>query len=263
MDLRLGSTSLTTGRGDTEKDMNIVEIKDLTKAVTEDKKLFEILNRVTFGIEKESFTTLIGPSGCGKSTLLRILAGLIPATSGTITWEENKKPTIAFVFQTFALFPHLTIEQNVEFGLKMQGVTKNKREKTVKDLLEEVGLVGTEKKYPNELSGGMRQRVGIARALAIEPDLLLMDEPFSALDEFTAENLRKLLLKIWKDRKITILMVTHLISEAIEMSDQIIAMTPRPGTVEEVMENKLDRPRNKRSHEFFTMEDKLQSILKV
>ena len=243
--------------------MNLLTVENISKIIQTDNEFLQVLERVSFELEEGSFTTIIGPSGCGKSTLLRIIAGLIPANSGRLIWEREKKPTVSFVFQSFGLFPFLTVGENIEFGLKMAGVSQHKRASIVKDLIKEVELTGSENKHPNELSGGMKQRVGIARALTMNPDLLLMDEPFSALDEFTAETLRKLLLKIWGERKITILMVTHLISEAIELSDHIITLTPRPGTVEETMKNNLPRPRNKRSQDFFKMEDKLQSILKV
>lgn len=242
--------------------MNILNIDRISKSITEEGKTIDILDQISFEVEQGSFTTLIGPSGCGKSTLLRIIAGVIPATHGNLIWED-KTPPISFVFQGFGLFPYLTVAENIEFGLKMHDVPKTERQKKVKQLIEEVDLVGSENKHPQELSGGMKQRVGIARALAMEPALLLLDEPFSALDEFTADNLRQLLLKIWKGRDFTILMVTHLITEALELSDKIIVLKPRPGAVEKIIENKLDRPRNKRSHEFFKMEDELQKLIRV
>jgi NitT/TauT family transport system ATP-binding protein len=253
--------------------VNLLTVNRLSKIIRTDQELLKILDQIQFELEEQSFTTLIGPSGSGKSTLLRIIAGLIKPTSGGLIWKENdqtpissnrnKKPTISFVFQGFGLFPFLTVRENIEFGLKMKGMSVHKREAAAKNLIAEVELTGFEDKHPNELSGGMKQRVGIARALAMEPELLLLDEPFSALDEFTAENLRKLLLKLWKDRKFTILMVTHLISEAIELSDTVIALTSLPGRVQNIIHNPLHRPRSKRTQEFFKMEDKLQEILKV
>ncbi len=251
----------------------ILQIKDISKTVTIDKLNFlpgepkkeqhlQVLKDISFEIEEGSFTTLIGPSGCGKSTLLRIVAGLVKKDKGELVTDFDQTK-MSFVFQNFALFPYLTVLENVEFGIKMRGVKKDERQKQVKNLIEEVGLAGFEDKHPQELSGGMRQRVGIARALAIEPELLLLDEPFSALDEFTAEKLRKLLLDLWQNRNFTVLMVTHLVREALELSDQIIVLTKRPGTVKKIIDNKLERPRNERSEAFFKMEDQLKGLIEV
>lgn len=227
---------------------------------SEDQKLFA-LEKVSFEVVKGEFFTLIGPSGCGKSTLLRIIAGLTAKTSGQLEWEET--PKLSFVFQNFALLPYLSVFENIEFGLKMAGMGKNERNKKVMELINEIGLAGFEDKHPKELSGGMKQRIGIARALAVEPNMLLLDEPFSSLDEFTAESLRSLLLKLWQKRKMTVIMVTHLIKEALELSDKIVIFTPQPGTVKEVVVDRLQKPRNLRSEEFFKMEDKLKSLIRI
>jgi len=239
----------------------MLKVKEITKIYELETQELTALKKVNFEVKKGEFFVLIGPSGCGKSTLLRIIAGLEKANSGTLDWQEN--PKIGFVFQNFALFPYLTVAQNIEFGLKMSGVEKNIRQKLVGDLIKEVGLSGFEDKHPKELSGGMKQRVGIARALAINPNVLLLDEPFSSLDEFTSENLRSLLLKLWQKRKVTVIMVTHLIKEAIELSDRIAILTPQPGSVKEVIENQLPRPRDLRSQDFFQMEDKLKNLIKI
>jgi NitT/TauT family transport system ATP-binding protein len=216
---------------------------------------------VSFTVPQGQFLCLLGPSGCGKSTLLRIIAGLLVKYNGKITWEKSVR--LGFVFQHFALFPYLRVWENIAFGLKMRGVSEKEQYKIVESLLKEIGLSEVAMKYPRELSGGMRQRVGIARALAIDPDVLLLDEPFSALDEFTAEKLRTLLLEVWQKRKMTVIMVTHLIREAVELSDRIIVMTPAPGKVEADLDVTLARPRNLRSQACFTLEDKLQSIIRV
>lgn len=234
----------------------MLKLNQVSKKFFVDDQQVIALTDVNFEVQKGEFFTIIGPSGCGKSTLLRIIAGLTSPTSGQVSWEE--KPILSFVFQNYGLFPFLSVFENIEFGLKMKG----ERSGIVEDLIKEVGLEGFADKHPKELSGGMKQRVGIARALAISPTVLLLDEPFSSLDEFTAENLRKLLVKIWQRRKITIVMVTHLISEAIELSDKIAVMTGAPGTIEKVVENPLKRPRNLRSKEFFALEDELLGIIK-
>ncbi len=239
----------------------MLKVSNVSKIFEFENQTLTALHDVNFEVENGKFSTLIGPSGCGKSTILRIIAGLEKSTTGVLTWEVQ--PKIGFVFQSFALFPYLSVKENIEFGLKMTGVSDSERRKTVQELTEEIGLTGFENKHPKELSGGMRQRVGIARALAIDPNVLLLDEPFSSLDEFTAESLRSLLLELWKKRKITVIMVTHLIRDAIELSDTILVMTPQPGTLEQVVANELTRPRNLRSEDFFNMEDKLKSLIKV
>jgi NitT/TauT family transport system ATP-binding protein len=236
-------------------------IHNISKNFAVDKDEIVALENISFEVKEEKFTTIIGPSGCGKSTLLRILSGLEKPSFGTIEADKNEK--MGFVFQGFALFPYLTVLENIEFGLKMQGVSKGKRRSISTELVKEVGLSGFESKHPKELSGGMKQRVGIARALAIDPKILLLDEPFSSLDEFTAENLRHLLLEIWQKRKITIVQVTHLIAEAVELSDTIAVLTKGPGRVEKIIENKMKRPRNLRSQEFYKLEDHLTGLIKT
>ncbi len=239
----------------------LLKVSNIKKVFNIEDEEIVALENVNFEVEKGEFFTVIGPSGSGKSTLLRIIGDLTKQTSGELVWEEA--PKLSFVFQNYALFPYLTVKQNIEFGLKMSGVGKNEREKKVKELVAEVGLYGFEDKHPKELSGGMKQRVGIARALAIDPNVLLLDEPFSSLDEFTAESLRALLLDLWQKRGITIIMITHLIREALELSDKIAIISKGPGTIKEILENKLDRPRNMRSEHFFKLEDKLKDLVKV
>ena len=230
----------------------------------EDGKRVETLRNISFGVKPGEFFTILGPSGCGKSTLLRILAGMIQETKGEVTVARPAvKNTLAMVFQSFALFPWLTVYENVEFGLKMKGVQASEREILVSEHIHEIGLRGFEKAYPKDLSGGMKQRVGIARALTLSPQVLLMDEPFSALDAFTADKLRAEVLKLWLKDNITVIMVTHLVDEAVEMSDRVLVMTPRPGKVEHIEIITLPRPRNKRSPEFFAIVDRLLEIVKI
>lgn len=218
-----------------------------------------VLSDINFKVKKGEFVCIVGPSGCGKSTLLRIVSGLVKPTSGEINLESKK---LAMVFQNFALFPWLTVEENVAFGLKMLGSKKSEAEKIVKEQIAAMGLSGVEEKHPKELSGGMRQRVGIARALAINPEVLLLDEPFSALDIFTAKKLRADLLAIWKERKLTILMVSHLVEEAVELADRILVMSANPGKIKETINVDLGRPRNTRSEEFYQHVDGIEKLIK-
>ena len=233
----------------------MLSVKHVSKIFTLDKEKIIALSDVSLDVAKSEFFTIVGPSGSGKSTLLRIIAGLDKATTGDVNWLEE--PKIGFVFQNYALFPYLTVFDNIAFGLKMQGVKKQKQDVVIKELIKEVGLEGFENKHPKELSGGMKQRVGIARSLAIEPNVLLLDEPFSSLDEFTADVLRQLLLNVWQKRKITIILITHLVREALELSDRIVVLTPAPGSIKKIVPNTLKRPRNIRSKEFYNLEDTL------
>lgn len=241
-------------------------VNDISKSFILAEKIIPVLGSVSFSAEDGEFCCIIGPSGCGKSTLLRIMIGLEHETSGTVTYKGRElalgSGTTSMVFQHFALFPWLTVFENVEFGLRMAGEGVTKRSKLVEELIVDVGLEGFEGKHPKELSGGMRQRVGIARALAVSPRLLFMDEPFSALDAFTAESLRADLLRIWHKRKMTVIMVTHLVEEAVELADKIVVFTPAPGRVEKIMENKLERPRAKRSSDFYKMVDALTKCVR-
>lgn len=224
----------------------------------------EVLKDISFSVRRGEFFTILGPSGCGKSTLLRILAGMIIPTRGRVSFSSSEnRENLSMIFQLFAIFPWLTVFENVEFGLKMCGVPQAEREKTVVEHIKEMGLEGFEDHYPKDLSGGMKQRVGIARALAPNPHLLFMDEPFSSLDAFTAEKLRQEVLSLWPKDQMTIVMVTHSVEEAVEMSDRVLVMTPLPGRVEKIVEMVLPRPRNKRSAEFFALTDKIDELVKV
>ncbi|UPA27316.1 ABC transporter ATP-binding protein [Shinella oryzae] len=219
----------------------IVEVRDIGKRYGD----IEALRGINLEFERGKLTTLLGPSGCGKTTLLKIIAGLVPATSGEI--RVNGKvvtgpgPERAFVFQDFALMPWATVLRNVAFGLELKGIGLAERNRTARHYIAEVGLSGFEEKYPHELSGGMRQRVGIARAFAVNADVLLLDEPFSAVDE---QNRRKfqedLLMLVEKERK-TFLFVTHSIEEAVYVSDRIVLLSPRPGRVSQIIEPSIDR----------------------
>jgi NitT/TauT family transport system ATP-binding protein len=200
------------------------------------------LQEVDLTLARGSFTSLIGPSGCGKSTLLRIIGGLETPSQGTL--EHVDPVRIAFVFQDHALFPWLTVLDNVTFGLKMAGIDTNERYRRAQVWIDRVGLAGFEKSYPNALSGGMRQRLSIARAFVIEPDILLMDEPMGALDEQTRLLIQEDLIRLWEETRKTVLLVTHSIDEAILLGDRVVIMSRRPGRIKATLEVPLARPRS-------------------
>lgn len=235
----------------------LIKIKDIDKEFSIDGNRQIVLENINFEVNKKDFLCIVGPSGCGKSTLLRIVAGLIKPSSGQI--EMSQKTKISMVFQNFALFPWLTVEENVAFGLHVRGDKREDVEKITRKLIKEMGLLGMEEKHPKELSGGMKQRVGIARALAVDPDILLLDEPFSALDVFTANKLRQDLLSIWKEKSLTVVMVSHLIEEAVELASRIAIMSANPGTISDITEINMPRPRDTRSKEFYQFVDTIQN----
>lgn len=248
---------------------SIIEARHINKEFQSDKgNELKVLDDMSLTLNEGEVVALLGRSGAGKSTFLRILAGLVPATSGSVTYRgkelEGPNPRVALVFQSFALMPWLTVEANVELGLQARGVPRNERKKLALEALDSIGLDGFESAYPKELSGGMRQRVGIARALVLKPDALFMDEPFSALDVLTAENLRQEVLKVWSaesDAIKSILIVTHNIEEAVQMADRVVVLGSHPGHVIAEVPIKLDRPRDKQSEEFQSTVDYIYSIL--
>jgi NitT/TauT family transport system ATP-binding protein len=212
-----------------------VSVKNVSKNYGET----EALKDMSLDFPRGQLTSLLGPSGCGKTTLLKIIAGLLPATSGEVTVNgvtvTAPGPDRAFVFQDFALMPWASVIRNVAFGLELRGVNKTERESIAYKYIGDVGLKGFEHSYPHELSGGMRQRVGLARALAVNADVLLMDEPFSAVDEQTRRKFQEDLLNLIKIEKKTFIFVTHSIEEAVYVSDQIAILLPRPSRVSEVI----------------------------
>lgn len=234
------------------------ELQGITKFFEDDGRRHEVLAPVNITIRSGEFLCLMGPSGCGKSTLLRIMAGLTPPSSGRLT---DRPERVGFVFQNFGLMPWLTAEENIAFGLKMQGASRAKIHSVVTQKLHQLGLSGLGQRHPKELSGGQKQRVGIARALAVGPEVLMLDEPFSALDAFTADELRADLLKIWQETGQTIIMVTHLPSEAAELADRIMVFSARPGRIISQIDNRLPRPRNQRTKDFFALTDRLESLI--
>lgn len=227
-----------------------------------------VLQDIDLAISEGEFVAILGPSGSGKSTLLRIIAGLIKATSGTVSYLGRQvvdtNPGVSMVFQSFALFPWLTVLENVELGLRYHKLTNAEKRTRALDVIDMVGLDGFEGAYPKELSGGMRQRVGIGRALVMEPDILLMDEPFSALDVLTAENLRRDLLELWLEKKIptkSIIMVTHGIEEAVYMADRAVVLSRDPATVIADIKIPLPHWRERKEEAFTKLVDRIYSIL--
>ena len=207
------------------------------------------LDGVDLTVEPEEFAAVLGPSGCGKSTLLNLVAGLLAPSAGAIWLDGDLPPgrtATAMVFQEFALFPWRTVQANVEFGLEELGLPGAERARRARRFIELAGLAGFESRYPHQLSGGMRQRVGIARALAVEPAILLMDEPFSALDAQTRQLMQEELLGIWERTRQTIVYVTHNIHEAVYMADRVVVLSRRPGRVLAEVKIDLPRPRDER-----------------
>jgi len=208
----------------------------------------QVLHDISLDIQTREITAFIGPSGCGKSTLVRILAGLETASEGELAVDEvpvhGPCPDRGMVFQGYTLFPWLNVKQNVMFGPKMKGMPKAKAERTAMDWLDVVGLTKFANHYPAQLSGGMKQRVAIARALANEPRILLMDEPFGALDAQTRASMQSHLLKIWETVDVTILFITHDLDEAIYLSDRIVVLGAHPGRILEIIDVPVERPRN-------------------
>jgi NitT/TauT family transport system ATP-binding protein len=207
------------------------------------------LDGIELSVESQEFVAVLGPSGCGKSTLLNLIAGLLTPTTGTIWLDGELGPgraATAMVFQEFALFPWRTAQANIEFGLEELGVDAAERRRRSRAMIELTGLAGFERKYPHELSGGMRQRVGIARALAVDPAVLLMDEPFSALDAQTRQLMQEQLLGIWERTRQTIVYVTHNIHESVYMADRVVVLSRRPGRVLAEFKIELPRPRAER-----------------
>ncbi|MCH3918498.1 MAG: ABC transporter ATP-binding protein [Spirochaetia bacterium] len=208
------------------------------------------LTSVSLDIKKGEFVSLVGPSGCGKTTLLRIIADLLTPTSGTVTIggetprEARLKGRYGMVFQSPVLYSWRTVIKNIELPLEIMGISKTERRERAEEMLEMVGLKDFWRSYPGQLSGGMQQRVGIARALVIRPEILLMDEPFSALDEFTREHLHEDLLNIWRRTNKTIVFVTHNISESVFLSDKICVLSPHPGRLSAVLDVDFERPRH-------------------
>ncbi|MDD5143513.1 ABC transporter ATP-binding protein [Methanoregula sp.] len=213
-----------------------------------------VLDNLSLTVKDKEFVCILGASGCGKTTLLRMIAGLDHAESGSIVLDgeaiTGPNPKVGMVFQEYSLFPWRTVIDNIAFGLEMRGIPKEERYRVAEEYLELVNLSQFRDSFPSELSGGMRQRVAVARALALDPVVLLMDEPFGALDAQTRNKLQIELLEIWEKTKKTVIFITHSVDEAVFLSDRIVVLTPRPGRICQVTEIQLPRPRDRTSPAF-------------
>lgn len=232
-----------------------LQVKDLEKEfVTDQGEHVKALQSVNLEVSEGEFICILGPSGCGKTTLLRILAGLETPTTGEVrvdgTLVEGPTRRLAMIFQDYSLYPWRRVIDNTAFGLELQGIGREERYRVARNYLKLVGLEAFADRYPNELSGGMRQRVAVARALAIDPAVILMDEPFGALDAQTRNTMQRELLEIWAETKKTVVFVTHSVDEAVYLADRIVVLSSRPGMVREIIPIEMDRPRDRTAVEF-------------
>src|SRR6202790_4549007 len=247
----------------------IIEARKLEKFYSApDGKRVQVIAATDLAVYPGKIIALLGPSGCGKSTLLRMLTGLSPASAGEVYWHgqpvRGEAPNVSIVFQSFALFPWLTVLENVEAPLEARGMVPIERHKRALRIIDAVGLDGFESAYPKELSGGMKQRVGVARALVVEPEVLFMDEPFSALDVLTAETLRGELLELWLGHKIptrAIFIVTHNIEEAVVLADRIIVLGRNPAHIHADFRVEIPHPRDRKAPKFVELVDSIYRIL--
>lgn len=251
--------------------MSDLEIQDVSKTYVRKKSAdpLHALASTNATVASGEFVTVVGPSGCGKTTLLKIVQGLVAPSSGTVHIGDLKvtgpSTKVATVFQAAALFPWFSVLRNVAFGLECQGVKRKEATARAREQLERVGLSGFEKQYPNELSGGMQQRANLARAMAVSPEILLMDEPYAALDPQTRDEMQAELLAIWDQTRRTVLMITHQIDEAVFLSDRVLVMSPRPGRILADISVDLPRPRDlelKHSPEFQVYVDRIWHLLR-
>ena len=246
-----------------------LKVEDLSKKFNTPKGEIAALNKINFQIHRREFITVIGPSGCGKTTLIRILAGLDFPTSGNVLLEGKKMEgpgaERGMVFQDYTLFPWLTVKKNVMFGLEIQGLGSLKAEAEAMEWLEIVGLAKCAEAYPGQLSGGMKQRVAIARSLANRPEILFLDEPFGALDAQTRASMQAYLLKIWQNVDVTIFFVTHDLDEAVYLSDRILVLRANPGEIDELIEVPVPRPRDPGQFltpEFLATKKRLEELIR-
>jgi NitT/TauT family transport system ATP-binding protein len=246
-----------------------LQVQGLSKIYRSDGHEVVAIDEIDLEIRNKEFATILGPSGCGKSTLLRIVAGLAKPTRGVVRLDGNAiggpGRDRGMVFQSYTLFPWLTVQENIEFGLELSGAPEAEQERIAREFVEKVGLRGFERAYPKALSGGMKQRVAIARALANNPAILLLDEPFGALDAQTRALMQELLTSVWEELHKTILFVTHDVEEAIFLSDRVFIMTARPGRIKAEIEIPLERPRSyelKAAETFLTLKRQALTLIR-
>jgi ABC-type nitrate/sulfonate/bicarbonate transport system ATPase subunit len=227
----------------------------------------EVLNDINLTIEKGEFAAIVGPSGCGKSTILRMFSGLENASEGQVLADgkpiSGPHAERSLIFQEHALYPWRTVEQNVGFGMELAGVPAAERKSRIKDILEKVGLDGFQTYYPHQLSGGMRQRASIARALVMNPEVLLLDEPYGALDAITRLTMQNELIKLWRGTGKTMLLITHDIDEAVYLADTIYVMSPRPARFVKILKADMPRPRNRNGADFVDLRQQIMDALDI
>ncbi len=244
-----------------------IELVDISKTYfnVSNKEEIKAVNDISFNVEDGEFVSIIGPSGCGKTTLLRIISGLEQPSTGKIflRGKEIERPygQVGLIFQEYALFPWRTVIDNIDFGLEIKKVPKKKRKEMARFYLNKFNLDGFENEYPKELSGGMKQRVAIARTLINDPELLLMDEPFGSLDSQTRNSMQEFLLKVWQETKKTILFVSHNIDETVFLSQKVFGLSARPGRIKLLLEIDLPYPRERTSQEFNLYRKKILDYL--
>jgi len=242
-----------------------VAVEDVSRRYDGKQGPVQALEGVDFDVAPEEFVCVVGPSGCGKTTLFRIIGGLEAPTEGTVRLDgrpvTGPSQDVGIVFQEYHLFPWRTVRGNVEFGLEQQDASADERRRRSQELIDLVGLEGSEDAYPSQLSGGMKQRVGIARALAVDPDLLLMDEPFGSVDAQTRDMLHDELLEIWNQTRKTVLFVTHDVEEAVKLADRIVVMGGSPGDVREIVPVDLPRPREIDDPAFVEVKKRVRELI--
>lgn len=246
-----------------------LQVQNLSKTYRSDGHEVVAIDEINLEIRNKEFATILGPSGCGKSTLLRIVAGLVKPTRGAVRLDGSAiggpGRDRGMVFQSYTLFPWLTVQENIQFGLEVSGMPRAAQEQVAREFVEKVGLRGFERAYPKALSGGMKQRVAIARALANNPAILLLDEPFGALDAQTRSLMQELLTSVWEELHKTILFVTHDVEEAIFLSDRVFIMTARPGRIKAEIDIPLERPRSyelKASETFLRLKKRALTLIR-
>lgn len=243
--------------GSQEKQIKL-SLKNISKSFYSRKEIFEAVNDISLEVYKNEFLVLLGPGQCGKSVLLNIVSGLEKATVGEVAFPEGKEEEMGFVFQKTAVFPWKTVMENVEFPLEVKKVPKKERREKAQYFIELVGLKGFEQSYPRQLSGGMKQRVGIARAYCSNPEVLLMDEPFGALDAQTRYQMEEEILRIWEKEKRTVIFVTNNIEEAVYLADRIVLLSACPASIKDIYELNIPRPRDYVDEEFLRIREMIE-----